>query len=306
VIKNLALNQCVKENTRGNNILDLVLVYDKDLIYNLEYIGLPPVGKSDHITLKVTLNVMVNRLTRSMDAFNYNKANYALLEDKLYSIDWGLEIGKRSVEDYWVFLINLLNDFKENHIPKLNRQANNKLPWFNFKLNKMIKYRNNLFKRFKKTGLGYFKVKYNMARNKVTKQIRVAKSKYECKIIKRSKNNRKIFYTYIQSKNRKGSGKKIGPLVKTGVGRGEIVEDDREVATLLNEHFCSVFNREKCGDIQINRACSSSRVISLDNINITNEDVMKGLGDFKVNKSPGIDNITSTYALKIKEALQNR
>ena len=108
---------------------------------------------------------------------------------------------------------------------------------------------------------------------------------------------------YIQSKNRKGSGKKIGPLVKTGVGRGEIVEDDREVATLLNEHFCSVFNREKCGDIQINRACSSSRVISLDNINITNEDVIKALGDFKVNKSPGIDNITWTYALKLKEAL---
>ena len=32
-----------------------------------------------------------------------------------------------------------------------------------------------------------------MARNNVTKQIRLAKNKYESDIIKRSKNNRKVF-----------------------------------------------------------------------------------------------------------------
>jgi len=200
-VKNLALNQCVKEKTRGNNILDLVLVYEKDLVYKLEY--LPPVGKSDHSTLKVTLNVTVNRQNRCMDSFNYNQANYGLLEDKLNSIDWEMKIGRRTVEEYWTFLMNLLNDFKENHIPKFNRQVNNKLPWYNNRIKKMIKYRNNLFKRLKKMGQSYFRIKYNMARNRVTKQIRLAKSKYEFKIVKRSKNNGKIFYIYLQSKNKK-------------------------------------------------------------------------------------------------------
>src|SRR6267154_585233 len=114
-----------------------------------------------------------------------------------------MEIGRRTVEEYWTFLMNLLNDFKENHIPKFNRQVNNKLPWYNNRIKKMIKYRNNLFKRLRKMGQSYFRIKYNMARNRVIKQIRLAKSKYEFKIIKRSKNNGKIFYIYLQSKNKK-------------------------------------------------------------------------------------------------------
>ena len=35
--KKLSLNQCVKEKTRGDNILDLVLVYDKEYVDKIEY-----------------------------------------------------------------------------------------------------------------------------------------------------------------------------------------------------------------------------------------------------------------------------
>ena len=55
MIKNVALKQCVKKETRADSLLDLVLVYEKNLIYNIEY--LPPIGKSDHDTLLVVLNV---------------------------------------------------------------------------------------------------------------------------------------------------------------------------------------------------------------------------------------------------------
>ena len=39
----------------------------------------------------------------------------------------------------------------------------------------------------------------------------------------------------------------------------------------------------------------------LENITITNEEVLKAISEFKPNKSPGIDHIFSTFALKIKE-----
>jgi len=45
----------------------------------------------------------------------------------------------------------------------------------------------------------------------------------------------------------------------------------------------------------------SSQGNGLDNIKITDEKVLKAIDEFKANKSPGIDNISSTYALKIKE-----
>ncbi len=127
------------------------------------------------------------------------------------------------------------------------------------------------------------------------------------KIIKRSKNNRKIFYAHVNSKNKKRGGKKIGPLLRSGTdGDDEFVEDDKEVAIMLNNHFCSVFNRdvkienkhsENKGSIEIDTKQESS----LECILISNEDVEKAIAEFKVNKSPGIDNITSTYALKIKD-----
>jgi len=60
-----------------------------------------------------------------------------------------------------------------------------------------------MFKRFKKTNQSYVKAKYICLRNQVTTKIREAKRKYETKIINRAKNNRKTFYAYVTSKNRK-------------------------------------------------------------------------------------------------------
>ena len=73
----------------------------------------------------------------------------------------------------------------------------------------MMKKRDNLYKRFRRTGHSHFRIKYKQIRNKLTKMIRITKGKYEFKIIKRSRNNRKIFYSHVNSKNRKGGGKKI-------------------------------------------------------------------------------------------------
>ena len=38
-------------------------------------------------------------------------------------------------------------------------------------------------------------------------------------------------------------------------------------------------------------------------VNMSYEDVKNAISDSKVNKSPGIDGITSTYAIKIKDLL---
>ena len=55
-MSHLALHQCVKDKTRGKNILDLVLVYDKNFMHEIKQLA--PVGKSDHNTLVIKLNQM--------------------------------------------------------------------------------------------------------------------------------------------------------------------------------------------------------------------------------------------------------
>src|SRR2546425_12694943 len=89
--------------------------------------------------------------------------------------------------------------------------------------------------------IGYILQKYRKLRNNVIRQIKLAKIKYEGKIIKRSKNNRKVNCT----KKGKG-GRKIGPLLKNRgiIGEEELVDDDREIVVELNYYFCTVFSNE--------------------------------------------------------------
>jgi hypothetical protein len=299
-VMKLALHQMVKNKTRGDNILDLVLVYESNFVFKLEHF--PPIGKSDHETLCITLNTGITKLENGVNMFNYNKANYELLEIKFNKIDWEEEIKRKSVNDFWVLLIGELNDFKEKYIPIFKNRSNNEVPWMKASIKKLIRKRNNLYKRFNKSKHIYFKIKYKQLRNKVTKQIRIAKEKYESKIIRRSKNNRKIFYTYVNG-NKKGGGRKIGPLLrKTDEDGGEeLVDNDKEVATILNDYFCSVFNSDLKGE-NINSLMESSNQVDLmGSIVITDEMVKKAIVEFKVNKSPGIDSITSTYAIKVKD-----
>jgi hypothetical protein len=140
------------------------------------------------------------------------------------------------------------------------------------------------------------KMKYVAARNNVTKEIRLAKRKYESNIIRRSRRNRKVFYAYVASKNRKICSKRIGPLVDH---MGNTVVEDKEVATLLNDYFASVFTKNENDKFEQVDRVSPLDVISQDCF-ITEEEVIKTIGEFKPNKSPGIDGITSTYALKTK------
>src|SRR5437867_8311994 len=85
-----------------------------------------------------------------------------------------------SVNELWNRLITILKDYKEKFIPIFKSAENDEVPWLNNSIKKMIKKRNNVYKRFSKSGRTYFKIKYRKLRNKVTKQIKLAKIKGRC------------------------------------------------------------------------------------------------------------------------------
>ena len=190
-ISSLALVQCVKSPTREKNILDLVLVYDVSLISKIEHIA--PVATSDHNTLLVELNITHNKQKKTLTIYKYDQAKYNVLEEKINKIDWFQFMEDRGIEDGWNTLKNILQNFRDNHIPRRVVGSKNFNPWLTEKIKRLIKSRDNLYKRFRRTGLFHFRYRYKKIRNLITKTIRKAKMKYETKIIKRSRNNRKVF-----------------------------------------------------------------------------------------------------------------
>ena len=97
VSTNLSLLQCVKDTTRGNNILDLVFVYNKNFIYQIRQMA--PLAKSDHNILSISLNVTVKIKKTSVQCYSYNKANYNKLDAMISKIEWEDEMRRNSVND---------------------------------------------------------------------------------------------------------------------------------------------------------------------------------------------------------------
>src|SRR5437867_3423310 len=126
-------------------------------------VQMAPLAKSDHNTINITLNIYERCNKKLLKCYCYNKANYNILSAKLNDVDWAGISETLSVNDYWEKLKSVLINFKENSIPQFNRRKVNDLPWFNTKLKKLIKKRNNLFKRYKKNCLAYSKIKYIIA-----------------------------------------------------------------------------------------------------------------------------------------------
>ena len=102
-----------------------------------------------------------------------------------------------------------LNKFKDEFVPQFLKNTTNDVPWINNKLKILIRKRNNLFKRYKKNCNSFSKIKYIIARNNVTKQLKLAKKNYESKIIKRSKITGKFSILTLLAKIAKPLGKKL-------------------------------------------------------------------------------------------------
>ena len=76
-------------------------------------------------------------------------------------------------------------------------------------------------------------------KNRLTKQIRLAKRNFERKIAKNIKADSKSFFTYVRSKTRVQST--VGPLMDEN---GVLVSDSQEMGNMSNTFFASVFTQE--------------------------------------------------------------
>ncbi|MCP4269647.1 MAG: hypothetical protein GY777_29425, partial [Candidatus Brocadiaceae bacterium] len=286
------LYQLVREPTRGNNILDLVLSTQEFLVNNVcvgEHLGL-----SDHNLIRLDINVNGNKTFNTIKRPNFNKADYKGFSRALSHLP--VE-NHPEVNELWINFKNKFINLQNRFVPFCNtkQQIDNTTPWFNPTIGQAIKNRDKLYKIKKRNNTPETNQTYINARRLVKREINKAKRNYEIKIAENSKTNPKSFYNYVNNRKQLKSG--IGPLCNSN---NDLIENDKDIATELNNFFSSVFTRQDDSNIPSELVTPFD---NLENIVVNKETILKIIDKMKINKSPGPDEIYPRILKEVKNEI---
>ena len=293
-MSNNDLKQKVKFKTRGENILDLVVVQDEDLVKTIEDMG--PLGNSDHTMIFTSLNVECVKSDKTIQKIpNYAKANYGKLRQEIRERNWQHDFKFMSANNAWMHFKNTINNLIQVYVPFVTRRSRNSPVWADKMSRLAVKKKERWWKKYRKgkVTLEEYKIREKGARNAVRK----AKKKFEeGLVLDKSKNPRK-FYSYL---NRKSKSNSIGPIVSTN---GTLLLDDQSKVNEFNEYFASVFEEfenDKCKSYPV---YDPQKHAELNKVQISAEIVEKKIKKLKTHSAPGPDGIHATLLKKCSKEI---
>ena len=282
-----SLHQHVKEPTRGNNILDIILTTDENLVKDVE-IG-PEFSTSDHGRVLFTINFDKGVVSESKEKIpDYRRANYARLRSQLASINWKEQLATPDVNKAWQVFAKELKEATNLCVPLRNRRKlkNTKPKWWNNDIRSSLLAKKKAYHKYKLTQNNNDKLEHDRLRRQAKKLIRSSKKTIEAQIAKSCKTNPKAFYSYVKSK--RVSTSTIGPLITED---GKQTENDTDMANTLNEYFSSVFTTENVQG-SLPTPLPQSRGTTLPDFTITESEVLSVMNSMNVNKTPGPDKVS--------------
>ena len=299
-LKDMFLSQKITKPTRHrtgqkSNLLDLCLTDDDLMISNIEH--LPPLGKSDHEVLLISLDIRKKVLSSPKPKFNFYKTDFTKLKEYVVSQDWK-QMNDMDLDTASEFLKNTLHEGFKKFVPLTNnRNKKFKQPvWMNKKALKCIKKKYTLYKRYLTSKLHYDYQRYLEIRNETKRQIRRAVKDYEKNIAKSCKVNSKRVWKYVNSKLKRQTG-----ISNLKMADGGLTKTDKDKADVINTFFSSVFTKENTESVpQLN---SHNNNLFLSDLILTQEAVKKKLEGLNPNKAMGPDEIPSIVLKELSSEL---
>ncbi|KAJ3652588.1 hypothetical protein Zmor_018540 [Zophobas morio] len=184
VLTNSHLEQIITEPTRYRtnqtpSTLDLIITSDDKLLANLDY--LDPVGKSDHVVLKVDVQICFERRRRITSTCRVI-TNYELVNRDLFNTNWSTILVEPSVKDNWTIFKKQLNSVVIKHTVSVVRKQSSNKPWITKQILKLIRKKRALWRCYKRTGSESDYKAHRVFSNKVSATIRDARCNYEKRI----------------------------------------------------------------------------------------------------------------------------
>ena len=319
-VRDCFLHQHVVNPTRRRgddepSLLDLVLTNEPMQVSNLKHKA--PLDKSDHDVILFDFHCYLN-YTKPKEKWLFSRGDFDGMRRKINDEHWNIDfltlasqLASTSmcsrVEQCWEILKGKIIELRNEFIPKIT--VSNKPSWRekgSFPIDQAAReaVRNKDRKHRKWISSLLFndennaRLEYTKARNKAKTMLRQAKRRYEKSIALQSKENPKCFWAYTRSKMKSKSG--ISPLLSDPKDDTSLMFDDQDKANILQDQFLSVFTNECSTNIPLLPSRTSAIV---NNIHVTEDNVLKLLKELNVNKSVGPDEMHPKMLTEISDVI---
>ena len=267
--------------------LDQVVSSNEAIVNCVKFLA--PLGKSDHVSLLVDLNVNSKHkreFTRSTKIL-WGKVTEADILDFSKDVNWSSSSADLDVESLWKELHSKLLGVKSK-VPSCHVESkrSRKVPWDNSCLKRFRRDKDKFWALFDKEPTHY---NLNLAlckQGKYEDKETLAKIKYEKKITANLKNSTKPFFAYLRSK------RKVNTTVTSLIREdGSETKGAGEAASELSSFFSSVFEQECYGPLKKECYDKVQGYSEISDLTFSLDDVEKLLKGVRIDKSPGPDGL---------------
>lgn len=185
------LHQHIQDPTRLRadskpSVLDLVITKSPEDVNSVEF--LPPLGKSDHVGLSISLNCSSNfaETPKGSPKYDYGRANYAAFRDFISSLSIPDELKQfnATADVSFEFIRQALKEGRDRYVPVFtSRQYQNKRQTLPQYIIQMLKEKADTWREHVKIKTAESWLSYKKARNKATKFLRMNRREVEADVI---------------------------------------------------------------------------------------------------------------------------
>ena len=292
----LGLYQIIQNPTRttqnSNNLRDLLFSSNKEIIVKSG--TLSSFGNLDHFPIFASLSITAppqNSQQIFKTTWDYSRMDIDLLTRLLLDTDW-THILDNDVDTATDQFIAAIYDAAAASIPIKIRKQSNQKPWITPELRRNIRKRDRLFKLAKQHPTDYNWTRWRHQRNTVTSLNRRLKHGHMTRLVDKLITNRRDPHKYHQAL-RSITGRTRDDDIPPLQGQdGEILTDDHDKATILNDPFASQSTVQISDAHQAHlNTIHTDPVPALENISTNEFEVVKILNSLNINKSTGPDNL---------------
>ena len=298
------LTQLNRKPTRDNNILDLVITNTPDHISVTDVLSIEQAGLfTDHRTILFEFNSFIKAPTKThRTVLDFEKGDLEGLRSALSAINLSSAINNddSDINTDWQQWKDTFLAAVSDYIPSKTLKGRNPVPWIDGTILNLIKKKNSVRQKMKKSPTNYLKEKFKALRSKIKHMLRERRNEFFGSLESKKNTNPKRFWSILKQNSKSHN---LPNLVSAPAATSATVESDtqsssrptaenpQEIANLFNQYFASVFTTDdRRDDDDLDHKTDPPNMSDLCLITAKIQTVLVGLD---VNKATGPDKISA-------------